>query len=118
LTLQETWFSSLTATGKVKISDFDIFGFSFYPFYGTAATLTNLRQSLTALANKYNKPIHVVETDWPAMCTGEDAPALSEPNIPASISGQIEWVHDIVQVVKGLPKGLGQGVSCGAITRA
>ncbi|KAK3117234.1 hypothetical protein LTR53_001569 [Teratosphaeriaceae sp. CCFEE 6253] len=111
LTLQETWFSSLTATGKVKTSDWDIFGFSFYPFYGTAATLANLNNTLTTLANKYNKPLHVVETDWPDLCNGTGAPQLSEPGIPASVAGQIEWVHDIIDVVKGVPRGLGQGVN-------
>jgi arabinogalactan endo-1,4-beta-galactosidase len=86
LTLQDRWFSSLTATGKVKTSDWDVFGFSFYPvrslqgvqdkgclswltscppqFYGTAATLANLNNTLTTLAKQYGKPLHVVETDW------------------------------------------------------
>lgn len=41
LTLQENWFSALTGTGKVTTSDWDVFGFSFYPFYGTAATLVS-----------------------------------------------------------------------------
>ncbi|KAK5133553.1 hypothetical protein LTR08_007592 [Meristemomyces frigidus] len=111
LTLQETWFGALVGTGKVHKSDWDIFGFSFYPFYGTAATLANLKTSLNTLASKYGKPLHVVETDWPAICTGADAPELSEPSIPASIPGQIEWVHDIISVVKQVPKGLGQGVN-------
>lgn len=111
LTLQETWFSSLTATNKVKTSDWDVFGFSFYPFYGTAATLANLQTSLNTLANKYNKPLHVVETDWPDQCSGPSAPALSEPSVPVSVAGQTEWVHDIVSVVKGVPRGLGQGVN-------
>lgn len=100
LTLQERWFSSLTATGKVKTSDWDIFGFSFYPFYGTAATLANLKTSLNTISKKYGKPVHVVETDWPAICTGSDAPELSEPEIPASVGGQLEWVRDVVNVVK------------------
>jgi arabinogalactan endo-1,4-beta-galactosidase len=46
----------------------------------------------------------------PAQCTGDTAPELSEPSIPASVSGQLEWVHDIVEVVKGVPNGLGQGI--------
>ena len=111
LTLQETWFSSLTSTGKVKTSDWDIFGFSFYPFYGTAATLANLRETLNTIATKYNKPVHVVETDWPDLCHGPDAPGLSEPSIPVSVKGQIEWVHNIINVVKEVPRGLGQGVN-------
>ncbi|KAI7537913.1 glycosyl hydrolase 53 [Hortaea werneckii] len=111
LTLQENWFSALTGTGKVKTSDWDIFGFSMYPFYGTSATLKNLKTSLHTLAKKYSKPIHVVETDWPAICDGSDAPELSEPSIPASVPGQIEWVRDVVDVVKSVPHGLGRGVN-------
>ena len=111
LTLQQTWFSSLTGTGKVKASDWDVFGFSFYPFYGTAATLANLKTSLNTIAEKYDKPVQVVETDWPDLCSGPDAPELSEPSIPASVQGQIEWVHDIVRVVQQVPRGLGQGVN-------
>lgn len=111
LTLQERWFSSLLATGKVKRSDWDIFGFSIYPFYGTAATLDNLDTTLNAIATEYKKPIHVVETDWPAICTGPDAAELSEPGIPASPDGQVEWVHAVVDIVKGLPHGLGRGIN-------
>ena len=111
ITLQERWFSALTGTGKVQRSDWDVFGFSFYPFYGTAATLDNLETTLHTLAEVYNKPLHVVETDWPALCTGDSAPELSEPSIPASVQGQIEWGQDVLNVVKGVPRGLGQGVN-------
>lgn len=110
-TLQLDWFGALVGTGKVKTSDWDVFGFSFYPFYGTAATLENLSDSLRAVAAKYGKPIQVVETDWPDICNGAAAPALSEPSIPVSVSGQTEWVRDIIQVVKDVPNSLGQGVN-------
>ena len=110
LTTQQKWFGSLTATGLVKEKDWDVIGLSFYPFYGTGATLKNLKDTMTWLAKKYSKPIHVVETDWPAICDGEDAPALSEPSIPASVKGQLEWGREVLKVVKGLPKGLGRGI--------
>ncbi|KAF2803867.1 glycosyl hydrolase 53 [Mytilinidion resinicola] len=109
VTLQTTWFNALTATGKVKVADWDVFAFSFYPFYGTDATLANLQNSLHTLARHYGKPLHVVETDWPAICSGSDAPELSEPSVPISAKGQTEWVHDVIKVVKGVPGGLGQG---------
>lgn len=48
-----------------------------------------------------------METDWPNQCSGSDAPALSEPSIPISPQGQIEWVHGIIDIVKALPNGLG-----------
>ena len=100
LTLQDRWFKALTGTGKVKTSDWDIFGFSMYPFYGTGATLDNLKTTVNAIAKKYGKPIHVAETDWPAICSGDGAPALSEPSIPASVDGQLEWVGKVIDVIK------------------
>lgn len=66
---------------------------------------------MTWVANEYKKPIQVVETDWPSECSGPDAAELSEPSIPASAQGQLEWVHKVIDVVKGLPKGLGQGIN-------
>ena len=111
LSLQEKWFSALTGTGKVKTSDWDVFGFSFYPFYGTKATFANLQKSLNTIAKKYNKPIHVVETDWPNKCSGAGAPKLSESNVPVSAKGQIQWVHKVIDIVKQIPGGLGQGVN-------
>ena len=108
--LQNDWFAAFIATDVVNADDWDVFGFSFYPFYGTNATFANLNTTLNALARRYDKPIQVVETDYPAVCDGTDAPALSEPSIPVSVDGQTEWVQRIIEVVKGLPRGLGQGV--------
>jgi arabinogalactan endo-1,4-beta-galactosidase len=111
LTLQEAWFGALTGTKTVTTADWDVFGFSFYPFYGTSATLENLQTSLNTLALKYNKPLHVVETDWPVECDGPSAPTLSDTTIPVSAQGQIEWVQDIWSVVMQVPFKLGRGVN-------
>jgi arabinogalactan endo-1,4-beta-galactosidase len=110
-TLQERWFGALVASGVPKTA-WDVFGFSFYPFYGTSATLRNLQTTLHKLATDYGKPLQVVETDYPAICTGNatSVPKSSEPEIPYDIEGQIEWTHDIISVVKGVPHGLGTGV--------
>ncbi|TKA77845.1 hypothetical protein B0A49_01453 [Cryomyces minteri] len=107
----EAWFGALTATGKVSRRDWDVFGFSSYPFYGTSATLQNLQTSLNAIGAAYGEPVHVVETDWPAICDGPYAPVLSDTSVPISPAGQIEWVRDIVRIVKAVPNGLGQGVN-------
>jgi arabinogalactan endo-1,4-beta-galactosidase len=111
ITLQQRWFGALTANG-VPTSAWDVFGFSFYPFYGTAATFANLRDSLNTLAHQYRKPIQVVETDYPAICNGEwnPIPPSSEPEIPYDVAGQTIWVDDIISIVKQVPFGLGQGV--------
>lgn len=110
-TLQERWFGALLANG-VRLSAWDVFGFSFYPFYGTAATFDNLRTTLNTLALTFNKPLQVVETDYPAICNGQynPIPQSSEPEIPYSIPGQIEWTDDVISIVKAVPRGLGQGV--------
>jgi arabinogalactan endo-1,4-beta-galactosidase len=100
----------LTATGIVSASDWDHFGFSFYPFYGTSATYNNLRNTLNTLADLYNKPMQVVETDWPVRCEGSGAPQLSEPNVPRSVDGQRQWVQGIADVVRGVKNGLGRGI--------
>jgi len=110
-TLQLDWFGALVGTGKVKTSDWDVFGFSFYPFYGTAATLANLADSLAAVSKQYQKPVHVVETDWPDVCNGAGAPALSDTSVPISVQGQTTWVRDIVSTVKNVPGGWGAGVN-------
>ncbi|KAF2137601.1 glycoside hydrolase family 53 protein [Aplosporella prunicola CBS 121167] len=109
-TLQEAWFDALTGSGIASSKDWDVLGFSFYPFYGTAATFDNLQKTLDAVAEKYGKPVHVVETDYPVQCDGADAPALSEPEVPVSAEGQLEWVREVIDVVRKVPKGLGQGV--------
>lgn len=100
LSLQQRWFGALTGTGKVGVQDWDVFGLSFYPFYGMGATLENLKSAVNWIAETYGKPVHVVETDWPAVCTGNGAPSLSEGRIPASVDGQVEWVGDIIDVLK------------------
>ena len=106
LELQKAWFSGLTGSGIVSDNDWDVFGFSFYPFYGTNATFANLNNTLTTIAKQYGKPVQVVETDFPAVCEGVE---LSEP-VEASPSGQNEWVKDVIDIVRGVPDGLGKGV--------
>ena len=71
----------------------DVFAFSFYPFYGTAATFSNLRTTLNTLAEEYRKPLQVVETDYPAICNGQynPIPPSSEPEIPYDVAGQTIW---------------------------
>jgi arabinogalactan endo-1,4-beta-galactosidase len=110
--LQTKWFSALTGTGIVSVRDWDVIGLSFYPFYGKKATFANLARSMTTLATMYSKPIMVVETDYPARCDGntKPRPEFSEPKIPISVDGQIEWNRRLIQTVKSVPSGLGQGV--------
>jgi len=111
LILQQRWFDAFLAN-EVPLSSWDVFGFSFYPFYGTVATFDNLRTTLAYLAYTYKKPIQVVETDYPAICNWEYAPIpeSSEPEIPYSVQGQVEWMKAVVAIVEDVPLGLGRGL--------
>jgi arabinogalactan endo-1,4-beta-galactosidase len=102
----EWFFKGLFAEGTVTTDDVDAFGFSFYPFYDVDATLEALTSSLTQMANTYNKPIYVAETDWPTNCTDV---TLSE-KYAVSAQGQREWVMAIMDVLEGLPNALGAGI--------
>lgn len=101
------WYKSLIATGTVSSDDFDIMGVSFYPYYGTDATLDNLQSSLNSLASTYGKPVMVVETDWPVSCDGV---SLSDSSVSVSAAGQSTWVSDIISVLDRVPNSLGQGL--------
>lgn len=104
----QSWFySNLLAQGTFLATDFDIMGFSFYPFYGTSATLANLKSTLNYMISKYGKDVIVAETDWPNSCSGVQ---LSESSIPVSAAGQTTWVGDIITLLEGLPGGHGKGM--------
>ncbi|TDZ72085.1 putative arabinogalactan endo-beta-1,4-galactanase A [Colletotrichum trifolii] len=111
LTLQERFYDALLGN-NVPLSAWDSFGFSFYPFYGTSATFKNLENTLHVMAEKYGKPMQVVETDYPAICDGtwNPIPESSEPGIPYNVEGQIEWTKEVLKIVREAPKGLGQGL--------
>ncbi|KAJ6512128.1 arabinogalactan endo-1,4-beta-galactosidase [Mycena vitilis] len=104
-----SFYSQIFIAGELALADVDVMGFSFYPFYGTGATLSALQSSLQAMVTEYGKDVMVVETDWPATaCSGV---ALSEPSIASSASGQQQWVLDIKNVLAGLSGGHGIGIS-------
>lgn len=103
----QSFYGGVFMPGGLSVDQVDIMGVSFYPFYGTNATLANLQSSLTNLVNEYGKPVVVAETDWPAVCENV---TLSEPSIPVSAPGQEEWTGDIRDVLDSLPGGKGQGI--------
>lgn len=103
-----TWFyNGIFIQGQLATGDIDVLGFSFYPFYGTKATFNNLKSSLTSIVNKLNKDVMVVETDWPASCSGV---TMSEPSIAISASGQSSFVSGIRSVLQALPNSRGIGI--------
>lgn len=49
------FYGGIFVAGALSTSDIDVQGFSFYPFYGTNATLDNLKSTLTGMINTFNK---------------------------------------------------------------
>lgn len=105
---QTSFYKQIFLQGKLSTSDVDIMGHSFYPFYGTGATLNSLKATQNTLISTYGKNVMTVETNWPATCSGV---ALSEPSIPISVQGQQTWITDIKNVLAGLSGGHGIGIS-------
>lgn len=50
-----SFFGGIFVAGALSTSDVDIFGFSFYPFYNTGATLNALKSSMQNIVSKFNK---------------------------------------------------------------
>lgn len=50
-----SFYNQIFIAGQLATSDLDLLGFSFYPFYGTSATLANLKTSLQNIINKLGK---------------------------------------------------------------
>ncbi|KAF5357080.1 hypothetical protein D9756_006542 [Leucocoprinus leucothites] len=103
------FWNGIFLQGQFATSDFDLFGFSFYPFYNSVASYSALQSTLTGIVNKFGKDVMVVETDWPATgsCSGV---TLSERSIPISVAGQTTWVNGIKNVLAALPGGHGTGI--------
>ncbi|KAJ3783581.1 glycoside hydrolase family 53 protein [Lentinula boryana] len=103
-----SFYEQIFIQGEFATTDFDVMGFSFYPFYDSAATYSALQSSLDNLVATYGKDVMIVETDWPSSgsCSGV---TLSE-DFAISTSGQESWVSGITEILAGLSDGHGLGV--------
>ncbi|KAI0147881.1 glycoside hydrolase family 53 protein [Hypoxylon sp. NC0597] len=105
---QKNWYQSALKAGPLATSDFDMMGVSYYPFYNSGATLSNLKTSLTNMANEWGKEIVVAEINWPTSCK---SPAYSFPSdlnsIPFSADGQTTFVKKVADVLAGVKNGNG-----------
>ncbi len=94
---------------------FDIIGQSFYPWWH--GTLTELSQNLNDLSTRYNKNIIVVETAYPWTLSWDDNTNNIVGNssqlhngYPASVEGQYDFLHDLIDIIKNVPNNKGKGV--------
>ncbi|KAL1854257.1 hypothetical protein Plec18167_000176 [Paecilomyces lecythidis] len=105
---QSYFYSTALSEGPLLKSDFDLMGVSYYPFYGSNATLSALRTSLKNMHDTFKKPVVVVETDWPVSCPSPEYAFPSDlQSIPISVKGQEIFMTDVADVVKGAEEGLG-----------
>lgn len=81
---------------------YDIIGERYYPFWH--GSLDDLRNCLTNVVYRYNKPMIVAETDFPY------SNSTNLLGFTASTNGQVDYVVALAQVVKGLPGGKGAGI--------
>lgn len=81
---------------------YDIIGESYYPFWH--GELTALQTCLSNAAMRYQKPIIVLETDFPY------ASSTNLVGFTASTNGQVNYVIALAQIVKGLPGARGLGI--------
>ena len=94
---------------------FDVIGQSFYPWWH--GSLTDLSQNLNDLSTRYNKNIIVVETAYPWTLSWDDNTNNIVGNssqlhngYPASVEGQYDFLHDLIDIIKNVPNNKGKGV--------
>lgn len=105
---QQSFYNAVLGAGPLSLSDFDMMGVSFYPFYNEKATLANLKSSLTNMANKWNKELVVAELNWPVSCPSPSNKFPSDmQNIPFSASGQVQFIKKVASIVSGVKNGVG-----------
>jgi arabinogalactan endo-1,4-beta-galactosidase len=91
--------------------DFDVIGYSYYPKWhyseeSGAGSVQDVEQNLHNTANRYGKPVVIVETGF----AFRGAQFEPEYEFDVSEQGQQEFLETLVDIVKGVPGGLGQGV--------
>ncbi|PWN87628.1 glycosyl hydrolase 53 [Acaromyces ingoldii] len=108
---QENWYDSVFGSnGGFGLANFDIQGISYYPFYGSSATLAAVSSSMSKMAQKYGKTVMVAETDWPTYCPSPAYPFPSDTkSIPISVDGQTQWMKTVASKVSGIGSQ-GQGI--------
>jgi len=84
---------------------FDIIGESYYPFWH--GTLANLSNCLNNAANRYQKPVSVMETAFP---WNNSYWTTNINGIVPSVTGQVQYVVALAPIVNGVSGGFGAGV--------
>ncbi|HEY2805192.1 MAG TPA: glycosyl hydrolase 53 family protein [Gemmatimonadales bacterium] len=100
------FFDHITAAGV----PFDLIGLSYYPWWH--GTLDALRTNMDAAAERYGKPILVVETEYPWRAGGWESMVSNRALMawPATPGGQRQFLADLLGAVAAVPDSRGAGV--------
>ena len=86
--------------------DFDVIGLSYYTTW--CGSLDQLSETMTALAERYGKPVCVVENSQP-WCSGEYTFTGETEKYPCTVLGQKQFLTELLTRIKRVPDGLGIG---------
>jgi len=89
---------------------YDLIGLSYYPYWH--GTLDALEANLNATAERYGRDVVVVETAYPWRAGGWEGMG-SDPSAmtwSASLSGQRQFLSDVLTAVRSVPNNHGAGV--------
>jgi arabinogalactan endo-1,4-beta-galactosidase len=94
---------------------FDIVGLSYYPFWH--GTMTQLRQNVNDLAERYGKDVAIAETQYGWTLDQGDGTgnflwqeSQLVPGYPATPGGQLAFVSDLASILAAVPQGRGLGL--------
>lgn len=102
------WFDAVLAAG---IEWFDVIGLSYYPFWH--GTFTDLRNCMEALAERYHRPIMLVETAHPWRLTPGGFITQEQEKIagfPAGIEEQCTVMRLLMNIAASVKDQMGIGV--------
>lgn len=95
--------------------EYDIIGLSYYSWWH--GTLEQFSANLHDLAERYKKPIVVVEVAYPWTITPPDDQPLIfnteewvHEGFPATVEGQKQWLQELMKRIRAVPHQLGIGL--------
>lgn len=105
------WFDEIT---KRKVP-FDIIGLSYYIYWN--GPMNALQYNMDDISKRYDKDLIVVEAAYGYTTSNCDnaennftSKEADDAGYPATVQGQANYLHDLLQVVTKVPEGRGKGV--------
>ncbi|ATU98192.1 glycoside hydrolase family 53 protein [Aeromonas salmonicida] len=105
------WFDEIT---KRKVP-FDIIGLSYYIYWN--GPMNALQYNMDDISKRYDKDLIVVEAAYGYTTDNCDnaennftSKEADDAGYPATVQGQANYLHDLLQVVTKVPEGRGKGV--------